>query len=176
MTVARVELLLRQLDIAWTLFEYHLKDIDDSLCLWEPASNCWTVRPDGRGRWVADWEVPEPDPVPTVSIGWVTWHIGFWWTTTLGHCFGEGAPPREEIAWPGTAAAAADWLRGLKEEWRAQLLRLDDADLDSADRTAGLWGQDQTLAHVAGWLNVELTKNVSEIGLLRILHGATARS
>ncbi|GAA2107748.1 DinB family protein [Actinomadura alba] len=173
MTVARVDLLIRQLDIAWSLFEYHVKDLDDRVCLWEPASHCWTVRPDGQGRWIADWEVPEPDPVPAVTIGWVTWHIGFWWTTTLGHCFGSGAPEREAITWPGGAAATVDWLGGLRDGWRAGLLELTDADLDSAGRTAGLpWGQDQTLADIAGWVSVELTKNVAEIGLLRNLHGA----
>ncbi|MEU6999829.1 DinB family protein [Nonomuraea sp. NPDC046570] len=173
MTVARVDLLIRQLDIAWSLFDYHVKDLDDAICLWEPEPGCWTVRPDGQGRWVADWEVPEPDPVPTLSIGWVTWHIGFWWTTTLGHCFGTGAPPREEITWPGTAAATIDWLGELNDGWRAGLLQLTDADLDSTERTAGLpWGQEQTLANTAGWLNIELTKNVAELGLLRLLHKA----
>lgn len=173
MTAARVDLLIRQLDIAWSLFEHHLKDLDDAACLWEPVANCWTVRPDGHGRWVADWAVPEPEPAPVTTIGWLTWHIGFWWTTTLGHCFGEGAPEREEIRWPGGAAAAADWLRALKEDWRANLLPLTDADLDSSARTAGLpWGQELTLADIAGWITVELTKNVAEIGLLRHLYGA----
>ncbi|OUC98277.1 hypothetical protein CA984_07640 [Streptosporangium minutum] len=173
-TVPRVDLLIRQLDTAWALFEYHLKDLDDAQCLWEPAAGCWTVRRQDDGRWTADWQVPEPDPVPTLTIGWLTWHIGFWWTTTLGHCFGDGAPPREEITWPGDAAAAADWLRGLRDDWRARLSELTDADLDSTDRTAGLWGQDDTLANVAGWVSVELTKNVAEIGYVRHLYAARA--
>lgn len=173
MPVSRVDLLLRQLDIAWALLEYHLDGLDDEVCLWQPAPHCWTVRPDGRGRWTADWQVPGPDPVPAVTIGWLTWHIGFWWTATLGHCFGSGAPEREEITWPGSLAAAAAWLRGLKDRWRSHLSGLTDADLDSTDRTASLpWGGGQTLADVAGWVNVELTKNVAEIGLLHTLHGA----
>lgn len=173
MPVPRTDLLTRQLDIAWALFEHHLQGLDDRVCLWEPAPGCWTVRPDGQGRWVADWQVPEPDPAPVVSIGWLTWHMGFWWTTTLGHCFGPGAPPREEITWPGTAAAAADWLRGLHARWRAALLPLTDADLDSTERTAGLpWGRQMTLVDIAGWVNVELAKNVAEIGIVRHLHAA----
>jgi hypothetical protein len=172
MTVPRADLLIRQLDIAWALFEHHQRDLDDALSLWEPAPGSWTVRPGEGGRWVADWQVPEPEPAPPVTIGWVTWHIGYWWTTTLGHCFGFGAPAREDITWPGTADAALAWLRGLKDEWRAHLTALNDADLDSTARTAGLGGQDETLANVAAWVNVELTKNVAEIGLLRHLHGA----
>ncbi|MFB4318865.1 DinB family protein [Actinomadura sp. 21ATH] len=171
MTTTRADLLIRQLDIAWALFEYHLEGIDDDACLWEPSPHCWTVRPDGQGRWTADWADTEPDPVPAVTIAWVTWHIDFWWTTTLGHCFGSGAPAREEITWPGGIAAATARLRALNDEWRARLRELTDADLDSTDRTAGLpWGQGLTLGDVAAWLGVELTKNVAEIGLLHNLH------
>lgn len=174
----RADLLIHQLDIAWALFEYHLADLDDEAFLWEPAEPCWTVHQTVGDRWTADWADTEPDPVPAVTIAWVSWHIGYWWTTTLGHCFGEGAPAREDISWPGSAAGTVAWLRGLKDEWRTRLAGLTDADLDSTDRTASLpWGGDQTLAAVAAWLNVELTKNVAEIGLLhglRRLSGARA--
>ncbi|MFI6500282.1 DinB family protein [Nonomuraea typhae] len=169
MTTKRAQLLVHQLDITWALFDYHLKDLDDDLTLWEPAEHTWTVRM-VDGTWVADWADAEPDPVPAMSIGWLTWHIGFWWTTTLQHCFRGGAPAREEIGWPGGIEAAGAWLRQVKDEWRAELLALTDEELDSAERTAGLpWGEGQTLAEVAGWLNVELTKNVAEIGLVHIL-------
>ncbi|MEV5548564.1 DinB family protein [Streptomyces sp. NPDC052309] len=174
MTTPRTDLLIRQLDTTWALFEYHADGLDDAVCLWAPDPYHWTVRPDAQGRWVADFQVPEPDPVPALTIGWITWHIGYWWTTTLGHCFGSEEPPeREEIFWPGTAEGAVEWLRGLHQQWRRRLHDLDDTDLDSTDRTATLpWGQGMSLADVAGWVNVELTKNVAEIGLLRILHGA----
>ncbi|MFE3118290.1 DinB family protein [Streptomyces niveus] len=164
--VPRVDLLVRQLDMAWALFEYYQKDLDDQACLWEPSPDCWTVRPDGDGNWVADFQLTEPDPVPSTSIGWLTWHIGYWWTTTLTHCFGEGAPPRESIHWPGTTESTLTWLRSLKDSWRAELLPLTDADLDSKSRTTGLpWGENTELVHVASWLNFELTKNIAEIGL-----------
>jgi hypothetical protein len=173
MTAPRTDLLIKQLDISWALFEHHLATIDDTVCLWQPAPHCWTVRPDEQGRWIPDWQVPEPTPVPAFTIGWVTWHMGYWWTTTLGHCFGSGAPEREEIFWPGDLASAVEWLRGLKDEWRAALADLTDADLDSTSRTAGLeWGQELTLSDVTGWLNVELTKNIAEIGFVNILYGA----
>ncbi|AZK95773.1 MULTISPECIES: DinB family protein [Streptomyces] len=174
---ARAALLAGQLDMVWALFEYHLPGLDFDDHLWEPAPGAWNVRPDGAGRWVPDWQVPEPDPVPTTSIGWLSWHIGYWWTVTLRHCFGDGAPAREEIFWPGGAGATADWLRGLKDEWRAELLRLTDEDLDSTGRTAGLplFGDTVlTLAETASWVNFELAKNVSEIGLTVRLRRASA--
>ncbi|MCO1582700.1 DinB family protein [Crossiella sp. SN42] len=171
MTAARVDLLLKQLDIAWSLFEHHLTGLDDTACLWQPAPDSWTVRPGADGRWHADWVEPEPDPAPTTTIGWVSWHIGFWWTTTHGHLFGTGAPARAEITWPGSAESTIAWLTGLKDNWRAALLPLTDAELDSTERTRTLpWGGEFTLADIAGWVTVELTKNVAEIGQLRILH------
>ncbi|MGW1979817.1 DinB family protein [Streptomyces sp. NPDC001889] len=166
MTSSRAALLVRQLDLVWSLFEHHRAGLDDPACFWEPAPGAWTVRRGEAGRWVADWQVPEPDPVPTTSIAWLTWHIGYWWTTTHGHCFEGGAPGREEIDWPGTAEGAVVWLTELKERWRAELAALGDEELDSTERTAGLpWGREQTLADIAAWVNVELAKNVSEIGL-----------
>ncbi|MCM2394022.1 DinB family protein [Streptomyces albipurpureus] len=173
MTVARVELLIRQLDTVWALWEYHLPGIDDAACLWEPAPGSWTVRQDAAGHWVADWQVPEPEPVPTTSIGWLTWHMGYWWTTTFQHCFGPGAPAREEIHWPGSAEATVEWLGALRNDWRAELLQLSDADLDSTARTEGLaWGEGLRLVEVAGWITVELTKNVAEVGQLLLLRQA----
>ncbi|MFD3481543.1 DinB family protein [Streptomyces sp. NPDC058665] len=175
--VPRVDLLVRQLDMSWALFEYFLKDLDDRASLWEPSTDCWTVRQDPEGNWVADWQVPEPDPVPSTSIAWLTWHIGFWWTTTLTHCFGTEAPPRESIHWPGTTEATTEWLTSLKDSWRTELLQLTDADLDSKDRTAGLpWGEGVELVHVASWLNFELTKNVAEIGLTQRAYQTSTRS
>ncbi|MFF2847126.1 DinB family protein [Streptomyces sp. NPDC058001] len=177
MTNVRVDLVVRQLDLVWTLFEYHVEKLDDEDHFWEPAPGAWSVRRDTAGRWVADWEVPEPDPVPNTSIAWLTWHIGYWWTTTHQHCFGPGAPAREDITWPGTAAATADWLRTLKTDWRTALLPLTDADLDSTARTAGLpWGGNLTLLDIASWVNFELTKNVAEIGVTHRLRAARERT
>ncbi|WP_405676176.1 DinB family protein [Streptomyces sp. NBC_01511] len=176
-TVPRVDLLVRQLDMVWALFEYYQKDLTDQGCLWEPSPDCWTVRPNAEGDWVADWQVPEPDPVPSTSIGWLTWHIGYWWTTTLTHCFGAGAPPRESIHWPGTADTTTAWLHSLKDSWRTELLQLTDAELDSTDRTKGLpWGENVELVHVASWLNFELAKNVAEIGLVQRTYQASTRA
>ncbi|MFD5316492.1 DinB family protein [Streptomyces sp. NPDC127098] len=174
-TPPRVELLTNQLDMVWSLFEYHLPALDDDACRFEPTPDSWTVRQDAAGRWVADWQVPEPEPAPATSIGWLTWHIGYWWTTALGHCFRDGAPDREDITWPGDAASATDWLRGLKDDWRTALQSLTDADLDSTERTRTLpWGEGMRLVDIAGWVNFELAKNVSEIGYVLRLHAAAA--
>ncbi|TWF94388.1 DinB family protein [Saccharopolyspora dendranthemae] len=177
MPVSRVELLLHQLDITWALFEYHADGLGDAHCLWTPAEHHWTVRPDENGNWVADFQETEPDPVPAVTIGWITWHIDYWWSTVLECLDGDVEAMRSAKHWPGSAQAAVQQLRDLHDRWRAQLSGRSDAELDSTDLTSDLpWGPDMTLGDVAGWVNVELTKNVAEIGALRILQRAQRAS
>lgn len=177
MPVARVELLLRQLDITWALFEYHADGLDDARCLWVPAEHHWTVRPDANGNWIADVADTEPDPVPAVTIAWITWHIGYWWSTALECLDGDVAAMRTTKHWPGSALGAVRWLNDLHDRWRERLRSMTDADLDSTDLTAQLpWGAGMTLGDVAGWVNVELTKNVAELGSLRILQQAQPRN
>ncbi|GAA2811591.1 hypothetical protein FHR33_001093 [Nonomuraea dietziae] len=36
-----------------------------------------------RGTWVPDWTETEPDPVPVPTIGWLSWHIGWWWSVAI---------------------------------------------------------------------------------------------
>jgi hypothetical protein len=63
--------LLWQFDLTWALSDLHLPALveDDfspasGRCPhWEPASLCWTVRPDAAGVWRPDWSDTEPDPI-----------------------------------------------------------------------------------------------------------------
>jgi hypothetical protein len=63
---------------AWT-------GLTDAEFFWEPFTTTWSVRrrdecgtsdPFGAGQWVADFDIPEPTPVPMTSIAWLYWHIG----------------------------------------------------------------------------------------------------
>ncbi len=117
------------------------------------------------GRWWPDWAEPEPDPAPGVSVGWVTWHLGWWWSAALDHAQGRTPPPREQVAWPGDAAAAVAWITGIHERWRDLLAGLSEPDLDGVVRFP--WPEPRPLGIMAAWVNGELTKNVAEIGVLR---------
>jgi hypothetical protein len=53
--------------------------------VWEPFTVTWSIRrqdqcrtpnPFGAGEWVADFEIPEPAPVPMTTIAWLYWHMG----------------------------------------------------------------------------------------------------
>ncbi|MFI0448935.1 DinB family protein [Actinomadura sp. 6N118] len=171
MKTSRSDLLRWQFELTWSLFEYHLERLVPDDFLWEPSPLCWTVHPAADGTWVPDFAETEPDPVPVPTIAWLTWHIGWWWTTIIDHA--EGRPPRErtEITWPGENAAV-EWLRGLRKDWLAALDRLTDADLDATAPFPWPNDPDHTIAHMIGWVNAELMKNVAEIGSLRLQHAA----
>ncbi|MFD6142697.1 DinB family protein [Promicromonospora sp. NPDC060271] len=174
MSDSRRDLLRRQLDLTWSLFEYHLERLAPEDFLWEPAALCWTVRPTADGVWVPDWSDTEPDPVPVPTIGWVTWHIGWWWSVAIDHAQGRTPRERAEITWPGDGRAAVEWLRGLHVDWLAVLDGLTDAELDARAVYPVQDDAGYTLAHMAAWVNSELMKNVAEIGQLRMLRAAAS--
>ncbi|KUI29586.1 damage-inducible protein DinB [Mycobacterium sp. IS-1742] len=161
-----------QFELAWALAELHLSALADDDFLWEPADVVWTVRRDDAGIWRADWAEREPDPIPVPTIGWLTWHITWWWSVTLAHLDGDEPPGRTDITWPGGAAAVSR-ITELSTRWRAVLDRLTTADLEHP--SAFPWGADgeRTVADTVLWLHVELTKNVAEIGQLRMLRAVS---
>ncbi|WP_020672227.1 DinB family protein [Amycolatopsis nigrescens] len=173
MSVSRRDLLRWQFDLTWSLFEVHLEQLKPEDFGWEPAAHCWAVRRDADGAWTPDWADTEPEPIPVPTIGWVGWHLGWWWTVTLDHAQGRKPRHRTEIAWPGDGQAAIDWLRGLRLEWLAVLDRLTDTELDATAPFPWPDSPELTVAHMAGWVNAELMKNAAEIGQLRLLRTAS---
>ncbi|MFD0362291.1 DinB family protein [Nocardia sp. GCM10030253] len=173
MATPRLDLLRWQFDLTWSLAEIHFDTLRPDDYLWQPAAHCWTVRPAADGQWRPDWADVEPDPIPVPTIGWLTWHIGWWWGAAIDHVEGRTPPARADVHWPGNGAAALSWLRGLREDWVGVLTRLTEDDLDAP--SAYPWPADAelTMAHLAGWVNAELMKNAAEIGQLRLLRTAS---
>jgi hypothetical protein len=87
------------------------------------------------------------------------------------HSFGEGSLSKENVLWPGTAESTRKWIIGLHNEWRAVLDHLTDDDLKSSQRTKWPF-KDRPFGDVVAWVNVELTKNASEIGYARFLYAS----
>lgn len=166
--------LLGQLDIPWALTSYHLEGLTTEECLWRPAKAGLHVRQDASGFWRADWPDHEGYDLGPPSIAWLTWHIGFWWSTALDHAFDDGKLAREDVSWPGSADAARSWIGELHDRWRQEIERLTDDDLRSTERTR--WPvQHRPFADVVAWVNVELMKNAAEIGYARFLYGVRDR-
>ena len=157
-----------QFDLVWALADLHLTALTDDDLLWEPGPLTWTVRPGADGVWRPDWADTEPDPIPVPTIAWLTWHIQWWWSTAIDHL--TGAPPRDriDVTWPGPDAAV-NRVRALADRWREVLMSVDPTA--SSEFPWGT-GTDHTVAHTALWVNVELTKNISEIGQLRLMRAA----
>lgn len=165
------QVLLRQFDIAWALASLHLDGLTTEACLWRPADKGLHVWPGPGGVWRADWPVSEAYDIGPSSIGWMTWHWGYWLSMALDHGFGEGGLDRDQIAWPGDGPGATAWIRDLACQWRAQLERLTDQALIS--QTGARWPfADRPFIDVVAWANVELTKSAAEIGYARFLFAA----
>lgn len=164
--------LVGQFDLAWALADLHLSALTEDDFLWAPGPLVWTVRPDAAGLWWPDWADTEPDPIPVPTIGWLSWHMTWWWSVASAHLASESPPERAAIPWPGPDAAAHA-LRDLAQRWRARLTAFDSAELERA--ASFPWGPDsgRTLADMVLWAHVELTKNVAEIGMLRLLRAAS---
>ncbi|MEI7030438.1 DinB family protein [Streptomyces pratensis] len=173
MDTSRRDLLRWQFDLTWSLFEYHLERLKPEDFLWEPASHCWTVHRQADGTWQPDWAETEPEPVPVPTIGWVSWHIGWWWSTAVEHARGRRPPERTAITWPGDAEGTVGWLRAIRDDWLGVLEDLENTRLDAP--VAFPWDEDAalTVAHMAAWVNAELMKNATEIGQLRLLRAAS---
>ena len=147
---------------------YHLEGLTTEECLWRPARVGLHVQQDPDGSWRADWPDREGYDIGPPSIGWITWHINFWWSMTLNHSFGDATLTREQVTWPGSADAVRARINQLKDEWREAVSGLGEDDLARARYTR--WPmQDRPFGDIVGWLNVELMKNAAEIGYARFL-------
>jgi hypothetical protein len=171
MTHGAKAVLLRQFETAWKLASFHLTGLTTSECLWRPAIVGPHVHPSTTGGWRADWPTREDYEIGPPSIAWTTWHLGFWWAMVLDHSFGAGTLVREDVTWPGSGEGVRTWIEHLQNEWRANIEPLTDLDLMSENRTH--WPmRGRPFGDVVAWVNVELTKNASEIGFVRFLYAA----
>lgn len=143
---------------------HYLDRLTDGTCLWLPHPDSWTVRATADGRWVADWAEPEPvDPRPP-SVGWLTWHILWWWSDALAVVRGDRPGLRTDVFWPGTAQGVVTELRRLASEWDAATRNLDRETLDRP--VAFPWSEERPLIYTIAWAPFELMKNVAEIGMI----------
>lgn len=166
-----LDCLARQFGTAWSLAQYHLDGLSTEECLWRPAAVGPHVHRSADGCWHADWPAHEGYGIGPPSIAWLTWHVGYWWSTVLDRSFGAGTLAREDVTWPGDAAATCHWLGDLARRWQAVLGSLDDDDLRSSQRTHWPFAS-QPFVNVIAWLNLELMKNAAEIGYARFLYAA----
>lgn len=154
-------LLKNQLEMEWRFAQdFVLGSIDEELAVWEPSSHVVTVHRDQQG-WRADWPDEDERPIANPTIGWLLWHIEWWWSSTLSCMDGAGEVAPEDYRWSG----GTDRIVELKHSWDEVLA---SRDLDELIR----WftPESRPFGFVASWVNFELAKNLSEINLLTMLH------
>jgi hypothetical protein len=164
-----LDVLLRQHEIAWSLTSYHLETLSTEECLWRPSSRGLHVSITSEGAWRGEWPDHEGYDLGPPSIAWLLWHMGFWWSMAIDHCFEGASLDRHAVTCPGGVAAAKSWLQECHEKWQALLSPLSDDDLRCAERTRWPY-RDRPFSDVVGWVNIELTKNAAELGYARFLY------
>ncbi|MCU1398237.1 MAG: hypothetical protein JWN62_1346 [Acidimicrobiales bacterium] len=154
-----------QFRIGWSLAtDFYMTDLTDEICLWMPHPSASTVRRLADGTWEADWNEPSSGEQWHSSVGWLTWHLQWWLTSALAEARQEGVPERTSIRWPGTADGIRVELQRLADDWRTML---DDAGgLDPNRATVFPWPDPRPFHRLLGWANIELMKNVAEIGIV----------
>lgn len=171
MTSNQLQTLRWQFQMTWRLAKVHLPRLTNEACLWEPVPRCWTVRLSTDGKWRPDWADTEPDPAPPATIGWLTWHLIWWWSAALAAVRKEAPVIRQEVYWPGSADGVMARIDFLSGGWAYMLSRLDETDLETP--LAYPWSEPRALKFTLGWANSELMKNVAEIGSMRHLFEAS---
>lgn len=162
-------LLEEQLQIAWMLADHHLKTLTTEEALWRPSEPCLHITRDIDGRWKPDWPETEDYSIGSPSIAWTTWHICYWWTAALNSLEGRALLLPHEVEWPGTAEFVREIISDLKRRWTTCLSSISDNDLLSPQKNS--WPlPNASPAQIAAWVTVELTKNASEVGLIRFLY------
>ena len=147
---------------------YHLQTLSTAECLRRPAERGLHVHQDTDGPWRADWPEHEGYALGPSSIGWMTWHLGFWWSMALDHNFGPRTLCREEISWPGDAESVRRWITHLHARWKQALSSQSDAELASSSGVHWPF-EGRPRAELFAWANTELVKSAAEIGYARFL-------
>ena len=165
--------ILFQLDICWQLFEYHINDLTEQEAFWCKEKTGLNVR-QLDGVWMTDWPETESYTMGPSSIAWTLWHIQYWWKNALSANFNNKVLAKEAVVWPGTVERAVSEIRKCHDEWVKILSDLTEEQYASADYSSWPFeGNDFT--EIALWLNVELMKNVAEIGAGRLLYAVSCK-
>lgn len=174
-------LLLDQLSWHW---DHHVRPRLDGLTddeyLWEPVPGCWSIRPRGQartamagggGEYVADFELPEPDPAPVTTIAWRLGHVivGVFGERNASHF---GGPPVDYLTagWAGDADTALAQLDEAYERWVAGVRSLDEERLAAPVGPAEGPFASFPYAALVLHINREAIHHLAEVLLLRDLY------
>ncbi|MFG2494625.1 DinB family protein [Streptomyces caniferus] len=182
MTDQNWNLLLRdQLAWHWThQLRPRLDGLTDDEYFWEPAPDCWSVRPRGTGTapvqagsgaMTIDFAMPEPDPPPFTTIAWRLGHVivGVLAMRNASH-FGRASTDYQSFEYAATATAALAQLDTEYSTWLAGVESLGASGLARPCGEAEGPYAEQSLAELVLHIHRELIHHLGEVCLLRDLH------
>lgn len=175
------DLLKVQLRYAWLDSRRVLEDVTEDEYAWEPASPCWsvrkrssTVRGWGSGEFVCEDAWPPPDPLPTTTIAWRVVHLAAWTDIYRVFAFGDMRPDLNDADVPGDFSAGMTWLYRAQDEFIACVAGLSDESV--FEPRPAHWGESVPLVRLVTTMLTEHVHHIAEIGVLRDLRRAHARS
>ncbi|MBV1856049.1 DinB family protein [Catellatospora tritici] len=172
--VAWGDLIIGQLGFYWDVHLWpRLAGLTDEEYLWEPVTDCWTLRPaeDGGGL-RADGGWPEPSPPPVTTIAWRMTHLAIGCFAERTALFFDGPAPAVDL--PGTAAEGVAYLEQTYRAWFDVISALDGEGLAQPLGAKGGPYAREPMAALIVHLNREVMHHGGEIGLMRDLYRATA--
>ena len=152
--------------------------------VWEPVTDCWTIRLQPDGRYRADWAVPLTATGPFTTIAWRLWHLincygaernATWLNVEdgTGHIPAPGVTSDAGFAeWeaPATATAALDALDDAHDFWRRCLAAVTEEGLGEKLGPVGGQYADSDRAGFVFHMLDEFIHHGAEIALLRDLY------
>ncbi|APU12750.1 MULTISPECIES: DinB family protein [Actinoalloteichus] len=174
-------LLRDQTDWHWTnQLRHRLAGLTDDEYFWEPAADCWNVRPRGTGSaplqvgsgaMTIDFAIPEPSPPPFATIAWRLGHVivGVLAVRNAAH-FGREPTDYQSFEYAPTAAEALAQLDAEYATWLAGVESLGESGLARpCGEAEGAFHAD-SLARLVLHINRELIHHLAEVCLLRDLY------
>ena len=168
----RIVLLAHQMTEAYGLLRRRVEGLDENEFLWEPVPGCWTVHLDAAERWVADYELPEPEPAPFTTIAWRLVHVATCKVMYHEYAFGPGALTWDSIEIPHTVADAVAMLEHGQALLADDLRKLEEPDLDRPRLTN--WGEWWPTREIFWTMAGHDLHHGAEIGVLRDLYRQTS--
>jgi len=160
-----VAVVREQTDVIMRFGRGALSDLTTEELFWRPAPASWTVQREATG-WVADWMEPEPEQLPPPTLAWQLWHCCWWLSMVIDHSFGDGRLHRANFDWAGPDVGF-DAIVQLHDCWREHCDGLDAASWDDGDLVRWPYTDGRSFTLLAGWVSMELTKNLAEMAQAR---------
>ena len=162
--------LLDLADFGYQRLRTRLDGLTDEEYLWEPAPDCWSVRPAGDGTFRADNAALPPEPAPLTTIAWRLSHVIDLLAADRNATWLGLAPTGTPGTTPGRAEVAIALLEQAYTSFRGHLERAELAG--KIGPVGGPYADSSRAAFVLHQLD-ELIHHGAEIGTMRDLYRAT---